>query len=309
MQGKEAAAAGILFVCGWVALFSHGFLLPLIWICSLFGGGIVMALTRRPRWFPWSAVEEWCFQQMGLQPPPRPKVTVTGGNRLTFFTKNDYEVYCDLEFCGSGPVRNQIMGMGAALLDVKAGKILDSFRIGPIHLSEGRAWEPGCRGWWDSIPEMKALALDIDAKKGTVTFEFAMTLFVSLIQSWIRKYDTLGMPDASESKRLSGSPVPVKRWAWGFDTAINDPAHLAAALNAVTGDRLSHFFGTYRDAMNVDVLEAAAMVASGILSRDELEKRSDFPKNAQPHDPQSDAYHIASRAIYYRTLLSSPSPN
>lgn len=210
----------------------------------------------------------------------------------------DFGTCIDLEFSGSGPVTNQLTGIGACLR-ASDGKIIERFRCFPIHLDEGRTWEPGCRAWWDSIPEMKEMARRIDAKENTVSLSDAIRLFVETVQSWYDKYSKLSSSSSDEKT----AAAKCAKWAWVTDTSMNDISILNCAIDQVCKIRMSHFFGNvYRDSFNVESWRELALFATG-MTKDELKLHSEKPINGNPHDPESDAIYIAESLNFYQKLI------
>lgn len=103
-----------------------------------------------------------------------------GVSRFKFFSKivfdrilrnmgnYDKMIFLDTEFIGDGPITNQVVEIGWSLFHNNGVK-LDSGKIGPIRIGSDRKWNPKCKEWWHSIPQMKQFANLLDHDTATAT--------------------------------------------------------------------------------------------------------------------------------------------
>ncbi|AYV81529.1 MAG: hypothetical protein Harvfovirus39_8 [Harvfovirus sp.] len=189
----------------------------------------------------------------------------------------DYLVAIDTEFTGVDVVRNQIVSIGMALLDVKQGRVIETMKIGEMRLEAGRGWDLKCRAFWDGQEGMRDIARSLDEGLYKMTLQEGTEQFVMTVRDWELKYYFGG-----------------KALKWGFlvDTNSTDVSHMNATLGEFGFNSLVMLFGDrYRDVFCLKSLIAAVNAVGG------SEKGAE-PVNLVKHDPVFDAVHIAEMAVF-----------
>lgn len=246
----------------------------------------------------------------------------------------DYGISLDTEFIGSDPINNQITQFGAALKDIATGKILESFKIGPIRVE--RKWNPVCRAWWDKEASMKELLKALDENKDTILLKDAVEQFVARIDAWGKQYNFAPRTDSkeekeakeakelwereskqeqeTESKETKRETKEVKttwtepkyaKCCWMTDTVSVDVSHMNATLCTFGFPPLHVFWGGhqngYSDVYCIKALRERCYGAG--FTKEQLEKHLDAPKNGNAHDAESDAIYIGECFLFYKKLL------
>lgn len=206
---------------------------------------------------------------------------------LKVLNKYDYLFSVDIEHTGpntaatnkdTGP--NQIETIGLAMIDVKAGKIVDTFRTPHIHLSPGSTWHQKTLKWWLSIHRMKEIKESIvDVQAGTVSLEQAMALTIQQCRTW------------------QSSITPGKRCTFLTDTVMGDAPHLMAACNKI-GEELPFLCDSenWTDFVHLENIKNMSIA----LADNPHHLIKSCPKNPHPHDARWDAIHIAEQYLHYR---------
>ena len=202
----------------------------------------------------------------------------------------DYAICPDLEFTGGDPIRNQITSIGLALLDVNRMKLTDSCRIGDFHLEPAKTWSSKCRTFWDSVPDMKKIAVRIDAKENTMPLASGIEQMVKQVRQWETDLQRLHAPK-------------VIRFCWLTDTVAADVTHLNYSLAFYGYPTLDHFFNDTYDDVKCTKEYRAQCLGVG-FTRDALKNHVLAPKNRNAHDPESDARFIAESMLFYTRVFA-----
>lgn len=218
-----------------------------------------------------------------------------------------YVIALDLEFTGILPLHNQIVSIGAALMEVRTGKILSTFSSGLLGLEPSRVWHPKCLPWWqnDAGEEMRAMIPKINnhnanyaawlndpttsPKPETTDFRNGIHRFIMWVDSEVERIRRIN-PNA-DVRFLT-------------DTVSNDCSQLNAALDFVGHNLgLTHWFGKYRDVLHLDnyLYTCTALC----YTREVLKDHPYYPINAKKHDAEHDAIFIAMQYHFYRSVLSN----